>query len=277
MPNIAAVQMQPILLDKEANLKKISNKMKQAAKKDIEFAVFPECCLSGYDLSFEEAKKIAISIPGPETKRIEEDCRKLNMFVVVGFIESGANGKYYNTAILIGPTGINGFYRKAHMPFLGVDRFLDAGNEFPILFDTPVGRIGLMICYDVFFPEAARLHGLAGAQVVAAPTAWSSTDPQFPEFIRARAAENDIYVVGTNWVGTERGETYLGRSIIANSDGQTLIQGSDTKEDILCAKINLSNTHRGRRIFVPGKFEMDLWNERRPELYHAIVNDRKIR
>ncbi len=275
MPIFAAIQMQPFLLDKEKNLQKISHLMKEAAKKGTELAVFPECCLTGYDLSFEEASQIAISIPGPETERIERDCREFNLFVVIGSIEAGADGKFYNSAILIGPSGLIGSYRKAHLPFLGVDRFLAAGNAFPVLFDTPIGKIGLMICYDVFFPEAARLHGLAGTQVIALPTAWGAGDPQFPEFVRARAAENDIYVIGTNWAGTERGETYLGKSIIANPDGQTLAQGSDTQEEILYAEIHPANTHRGRRIFIPGKFEMDIWNERRPELYQAIAVDPK--
>jgi predicted amidohydrolase len=269
--------MQPVLLDKNANLQKLSALMEHAAKKHIEFTVFPECCLSGYDLTPEEAHQAAISLPGPETNIIEEQCRKLNMFVVIGFIEAGEDGKHYNSAALIGPQGLAGSYRKTHLPFLGVDRFLEPGQELPVLVNTPLGRIGLLICYDVFFPEAARINGLAGAQVIAIPTAWSNSDPQFPEFVRARAAENDLYVIGTNWVGTERGETYLGNSIIANSDGQTLAQGSNASEEILSAEIDLEKTHRGRRIFIPGRFEMDLWRERRSDLYHSITDAYKIK
>jgi len=277
MPNFATIQMQPILLDRNANLQKISGLLTQAAKSNVEFAVFPECCLSGYDLTLEEAHQNAVSIPGPETRKIEEDCRKLNIFVVVGCIEAGDDGKYYNSAVLLGPEGLVGSYRKAHLPYLGIDRFLEAGSDFPVVLDTPLGKIGLMICYDVFFPEAARVHGLAGAQVLAIPTAWTASDPQFPEFVRARAAENDIYAIGTNWVGTERGEAYLGNSTIANPDGQSLVQGSGIEEEILCAEINVSNTHRGRRILIPGKFEMDLWQERRPELYQTITDEYKIK
>lgn len=275
MPVFAAVQMQPNLLDKKANLKKIAEIMEKASKKNVEFAVFPECCLTGYDLSLEEAKGIAITLPGSETEFLGVLCQKFNMYIVVGSVVAEENEKFYNEAILIGPEGLVGSYRKTHMPFLGVDRFLNAGDKFPVIFDTKVGKIGLMVCYDVFFPEAARLHGIYGAQIVAIPTAWLASHDQYPEFVRARASENDIYVIGTNWVGEERGSKYLGCATIAGPSGEILARGSNSEEEVLCAEIDLSNTHRGRLIFDPGKFEMDLWNQRRPDLYGPIAVDNR--
>lgn len=271
----AAIQMQPILLDINANIKKIDGLMEKAAEKKVELAVFPECCLTGYDMSLEKAKEIAIRIPGPQTETLSSLCQKHQMHIVVGSIESSYDGKYYNAAILIGPQGFIGKYRKTHMPFLAIDRFLDSGNNFPVIFDTKIGKIGLMICYDVFFPEAARLHGIAGAQIITIPTAWLSGNNQFPEFVRSRAAENDVFVIGSNWVGEEKGATYLGCSSIVGPSGEILAKGSASDEEIVYAEFDPSKTHRGRIVFEAGKFEMDLWNERRPDLYGPIAIDNR--
>ena len=263
--------MQPSLLDPDLNLERVSALLHQAASLGVNLAVFPECTLTGYKLSKEESRVIAEPIPGPLTRQMIQICKEADIMAVVGAIDAAEDGRFYNTAMLIGPKGLLAKYHKTHVPFLGVDRFLSPGHELPQPIKSDVGRLGLMVCYDLFFPETTRVYALQGAQVILVPAAWMSSNNQYPEFVRCRAIENDVYVVGANWVGVERGVEYLGLSTIANSDGEIIAQASGKDEQIIIAEITPSQTNRGRRILIPGEFEMDLWNERRPDLYELIV------
>ena len=106
--------------------------------------------------------------PGPTTEAFERECARLGHPRVTGLLERDGD-TLYNAAILVGPDGLIGSYRKTHLPFLGVDRFVMPGDELKV-FDTPLGRIGLIICYDLRFPEVTRTLALAGADIVALPT-----------------------------------------------------------------------------------------------------------
>jgi predicted amidohydrolase len=272
MPTFAAVQMEPKLLDAEANLGKVIHFMHEVSLCNAEIAVFPECALTGYALSAEEADAIAEPIPGPRTERLTEACREADLVAVaVGTIEKDAHDRLYNTAVLVGPNGLIAHYRKTHLPFLGVDRYLAAGDALPGPFETPVGRLGLLICYDLRFPEPSRVLALSGAQVILLPTAWPSAATLYPDFMaQSRASENSISLVAANRVGEERGTRYLGRSVIVGPNGEMLAEGGAEGEEILCAEIDPGQSDLKDRIFVPGEYELYLFDDRRPELYRPI-------
>jgi predicted amidohydrolase len=273
MPRYAAIQMQPTLLDPEANLAKVATWIREAHARGAQVVVFPECVLTGYALSAAEADAIAEPVPGLRTARLADACRDQDMLAVVGTIEADEEGRCFNTAVLLGPQGVLGRYRKAHLPFLGVDRFLAAGDAIGPPIETSAGRLGLLICYDLRLPEPARLLALAGAQALLLPTAWPASARLYPEFLaRARAAENGLYLIAANRIGEERGTQYLGRSLIAGPDGEMLAEATPDQEQMLIADIDPARSDQKKRVFSPGEYELDLIGDRRPDLYAPLAS-----
>jgi predicted amidohydrolase len=271
MHKIAAIQMEPILLEPEKNVEKVLHLISQSAEMGAQIATFPECVLTGYGLSYEEAQAHAEPIPGPAVNRIVKACKELNILISLGMIEKDHEGQCFNSAVLLGPDGILGTYRKTHLPFLGVDRFLSAGDQINGPFKTDMGPLGLLICYDLRFPEPIRLLALRGAHIVLLSTAWPQAATLYPAFMaQSRAAENGLYLVAANRIGEERGTRYLGRSLIVGPDGAKLAEGSTHKEQILIVEIDLNRSMNKKRIFIPGEYELDLFEDRRPELYYAL-------
>ena len=126
---LAAVQMEPELMAPETNLNNIIYQIQIAAKKGSQLIVFPECALTGYVFtSREKAMPFMERIPGPSTEELSKYCRQLNVHIIVGLLEIDDN-QCFNAAVLIGPGGVIGKYRKVHLPYLGIDRFLDHGNQ----------------------------------------------------------------------------------------------------------------------------------------------------
>jgi predicted amidohydrolase len=274
MVKIAAVQMQTELMEPEANLASVISRLHEAALMGAKVAVFPECTLTGYSLTAEEALDVAESIPGPRLTKLTAACQAEDVLAVVGTLEADEEGRIFNSAMLVGPEGLLGRYRKTHLPFLGVDRYLAAGGAIPGPFTSPVGKLGLLICYDLRFPEPIRALALSGAQAVLLPTAWPASATLYPEFMaQSRSAENSLFLVAANRCGEERGTRYLGRSIISGPNGEVLAEAGPTDDEILCADLDLTRSDAKRRVFVPGEYELDLFGDRRPELYGALVAD----
>lgn len=270
---IAAVQMEPKILEKDRNLTRCLELIQVTAREGAQLIVFPECALTGYVFtSLEEALPLCESIPGPSTGKILSLCRELNVHVVLGLLEREA-GKCYNAAALLGPGGMLAKYRKIHLPYLGVDRFVNHGNLPPTVCQTEIGKIGMGICYDINFPEHARAMALKGADIIVLPTNWPLHREFVPEHIvPARAAENLVFVVAVNRVGEERGTRFIGRSKIAHcSRGIALAEGKPYEEDILYANIEPATAREKHLVFTPGEFEVDIFNDRRPELYGVIT------
>jgi predicted amidohydrolase len=190
-----------------------------------------------------------------------------------GMVERAEDGLLYNAAALVGPEGLIGSYRKIHLPFMGADRHLTPGDRLTGPFETPHGRLGIQICFDLRFPETTRALALRGAQVVLVPTALPATATIFPEvYNRARSGENRIYIVSANHIGAEGGATYLGRSQITGPDGSILAEAGPDDETILYAEVDLSEADRKKLVFRPGEYELDLFGGRMPELYGDLVN-----
>jgi 5-aminopentanamidase len=269
---VAAVQMNPELMQKEKNLENILLKTREAAANGAKLIIFPECALTGYMFTGRaEAMPYAEAIPGPSTEKVAEVCKELGVYMIFGLLEK-SNDKLYNAAALIGPEGLTGKYRKNHLPFLGVDRFTDKGdNQFEV-FNTPAGNIGIVVCYDITFPETGRCLALKGADIIAVITNWPRQRIYIAKHvINARALENHIYVAAADRIGTERGGKFLGMSKIVDVSGRTLASASMTKEEILYADLDLELARKKHIVFVPGEMEMDFINDRRPELYGEIT------
>ncbi len=274
MVRVAAVQMQPAILDARSNQAQILDLMREAAAREARLAVFPEMALSGYVITPEEAEGLAQPVPGPATEAITQACSKTGMHVVLGLLERDTDGTLFNTSVLLGPQGLLSRYRKTHLPLLGVDRYLASGDAFLPPVDTPAGRIGLLICYDLRFPEPCRVLSLLGAQLIALSTAWPVAGALYPDHMaRSRAAENRVYLIAANRYGEERGTCYLGRSVIVAPDGTLLAEAPPDREQILYAEIDPALSDAKHLVLAPGEYELDLWGDRRPDLYTLIASD----
>jgi predicted amidohydrolase len=266
--------METSLLDIEDNTTKILEFIAQAASGNAQIVVFPECALTGYNMTLDEAEELAGTIPSAQTELITKACARSGVLVVVGMIERGQDGRLYNSAVLINSDGILGVYRKTHLPILGIDRFLVAGDAIPGPYPTEFGNLGMLICYDIRFPEPIRVLSLAGSQLVLIPTAWPDQASLYPDFVvRTRSDENRVYIAAANHVGEERGVRYLGRSLITSPSGEIMVEGTTTEEEILYADVELSRSDEKRIIFSEGEYELDLFGDRRPELYGRIMEE----
>ena len=269
--NIACAQIDCFLGQTETNLNKITSLIRTAAERDAQLVMFPECALTGYAYeSLEEAIPFAEPINGPSANTIAEACRDANAYAIVGFIEADGNN-YYNAAMLVGPDGVVGNYRKTHLPFIGIDRFLTPGDRAYQVFELPFGKVGMNICYDISFPEPARALKLMGAELIALITNWPTAAWRSPEFVaNTRALENHLFYAATDRVGTERGWNFIGRSKVVDCNGDTLTEAGERDEELLVVAIDFQEANHNRIVNVPGSYEVDRIKDRRPELYEVI-------
>jgi 5-aminopentanamidase len=269
---VAAAQIEPKLAEPERNLEACLARLEEAAAAGAELLVLPECAIPGYMFeSAEEALPFAEEVPGPSSEVLERESRRLGMHVVCGLLERDGD-TLRNAAVLVGPDGLVGTYRKTHLPFLGVDRFVFPGDELTV-YDTPLGRIGVEICYDLRFPEVTRTLALRGADIVAHPTNFPIAAKLQTELITvARAAENRIYLLTANRVGKERSGEFCGWSQIVDPYGTRLAEAGETEEALLVADVDVEKA-RDKDYVIPGEYELYLFGHRRPELYGAIVEE----
>lgn len=267
---VALVQMDVRRNDKDANRAYIAEKLRECAQRGAKLVVFPECALSGYVFnSLEEALPATESVPGETTAALAEICKEWGVYAVVGLLERDGEA-VYNSAFIVGPEGLVGNYRKSHLPILGIDRYVNRGGELRV-FNLPFARIGVLICYDVRFPEASRSLALQGADIIVLPTNWPQGAESSPDFLtRARAFENRVWLIACNRVGVEEGARFIGRSQAIDPSGKVMAEANGDAEEILEIEIEPSASRQKRLVFKPGVFEFDLIGGRRPELYGAL-------
>ena len=270
---VAVAQIEPKLGEKERNLDLCLGRLEEAVELGAELLVLPECAVPGYVYeSAEEALPYAEEIPGPSTEALASSCRRLGAHIVCDLIEREGEA-IHNAAVLVGPDGLVGSYRKSHLPYLGIDRFVVPGDELPV-FDTPIGRIGIEICYDLRFPEVTRSLALAGAEIVALPTNWPLAAASNAELLTvARAFENRIYLLVANRIGRERSAEFCGRSQIVDPAGTRIAETDATSEALLVAEADLAWARDKSIVPAPGEYEMHLFDHRRPDLYGALVEE----
>lgn len=270
---VAVVQMKPELNQTESNFEKIAHFCSRSSDEAAELVLFPECALSGYILTREEATDLAEPIPGPTSDKLVDLCKEHRLHLMVGTLEL-EGGRLYNTSILASPEGYLGKYRKAHLPFLGVDRFVEPGESLGELFVTRAGKLGALICFDLRFPEAARVLALNGAQILLAPSAWHHSSALYPELlVPTRSVENRVFIMAADQTGSARGVRFLGRSLITAPDGEVLAETGASDETLLFADIDVSLAEEKKLVFKPGEFELDLFGGRRPELYSGLTKE----
>ena len=263
---IALAQTEPATNDIQANLAMFDDAMERAAEAGANLVIFPELALSGYacgDGFFE----VAEPVPGPSTAHIVATARQLDLHVIWGMPERGLPGSSTTARYWSGPEGHIGTWRKHTLPGHATDhggagafpdrRFFRSGSRSPV-FDTAIGRIGMMVCYDIFFPEIARLLTLKGADLLVGISGSPSFERDiFEPLVRARAMENVIPFAYCNLAGAEGDVTYWGGSrLIGAGDPETKVPGTpviaqaayDTP-DLVCGDVDYAVTHRMRPFF----------------------------
>lgn len=266
---VACVQTDPRLADVDQNLAGICAGI-AAAEADL--AVFPECALSGYAFTTRAAAWAAARpIRGLEVGAIEDACRRAGTAAVVGLLERDGD-RLFNGAVVVRPDGLAGVYRKMHLPFLGVDRFVERGDlGFPV-FAAAGARLGVLICYDLSFPEAARVLKLAGAQLLCVPTNWPlAAEVSCVHAPPVRAQENHLHVAVADRVGEEGGFTFRGTSRVIDASGRTLAQAG-TEPAIVRAELAPAAADQNRVVHLPGAYELDRVGDRRPDAYGPLLD-----
>jgi predicted amidohydrolase len=269
--NIACAQIDCVLGEPATNRNKIIASIRTAAESEAQLVIFPECALTGYAFnSLEEAIPFAEKPDGPSSQAIAEACRETEAYAIVGFIEADGDN-FYNAAMIVGPDGVVGSYRKVHLPFIGIDRFLTPGDRPFAVFDLPFGKVGVNICYDISFPESARVLKLMGAELIALITNWPTAAWRSPAFVaNTRALENHVFYAAVDRVGTERGWHFIGRSKVIDCNGDTLAEAGPDAEELLVVAVELREANNNHIVNVAGAYELDRVKDRRPDLYNII-------
>jgi 5-aminopentanamidase len=200
----------------------------RAADGGARIIVLPELTPSGYVFaSPREARSAAEPADGPTVTQWAELARRRGLIIIGGFSELGDDGRLYNSAVLAGPGGVAAVYRKVHL-WDAENDFFTPGSAPPPVVDTEFGRVAVMICYDVEFPEWVRLPALAGADLLAVPTNWPAEPvppgerPMVVANVQAAAFANRMFVAAACRCGPERGVSWVGGSLIAGPDGYPL-------------------------------------------------------
>lgn len=212
---VGVCQFEPAVGDIEQNLQQIES-IAVSASADV--LVFPELCLSGYDLDV--AQDVALTLPCTHTERLATIADETDAVLVVGLPER-ASGALYNSAIVVDEDGIVATYRKQY-PTGGESDVFDVGDETTIV-ETPAGKMGVLICYDMSFPEAMIPYGNAECDFVAVPSAWrNGWHDDWRLLARARALESTCYVAASNQRGSQGTRFNDGESLIASPYGNIL-------------------------------------------------------
>jgi predicted amidohydrolase len=271
---IAAVQMDVMLADKPRNLSRVTAALEETTRHGADLTIFPECSVTGYCFdSLEEAVPFGESVSGPSCEQVAAACARLDSHAIVGFLEVDGQ-RLFNACALIGPEGVIGSYRKIHLPFLGVDRFVTPGDRPFAVHQMGDARIGMNICYDSAFPESARCMALDGADLIALPTNFpTGAECMAEHVVNTRAMENKVYYACVNRIGVEREFPFIGHSKICDTSGRVLAAAPHADEAILYADLDLDQARMKRIVRVPEKHIIDRFADRRPEMYRRIVSE----
>jgi len=265
-PTLALGQFEPRVCDKDYNIKRMREQAAQAAKSECDLIIFPEMSLTGYvcrDLIY----KLSEPIRGPSMDKLEKIAKEHNLHIVLGMPEeSGAKGIVHNSSVLLSPSGVVGVYRKMYLPTHSVfeeKRYFRPGYDIQT-FDTAIGNIGMLICYDLFFPEIVRFLTVAGAQIIVCISASpSGRRDYFETLTKARAIENSVFLAYVNLVGIEDGLQFWGGSHVLSPEGGLVTKAKYDEEDLVLARIDYEDLRRAR-TFLPTLKDL------RPELFEAL-------
>lgn len=236
---IACVQMKSELGEKEKNIVKIIGYIKAVKKENsnIDLIVFPELATTGYECSELYEEMSEIYPVGYSFERLAEAAKEQNVHIVFGFVEKAIKeGKnvLYNSAALISNKGVAiGCYQKSHLVEGGETEYFEKGKSYNV-FDTEIGKIGIMICWDTAYPEVARILALKGAELIVVPAAWEEPKGGDWDIVQsARSFDNVLYIAACNHVGQDRELSFFGKSKIVGPIGRTIVEADDQERVIV--------------------------------------------
>ncbi len=268
---VAAIQYEPALGEKERNVLDLLRLVEEAARQEARLIVLPEMATTGY--CWESREEIAPHVeplPGPTSHRFQQLASTYHCYIALALPEVDPETDiYYNTTVLLGPEGIIGKYRKIHS-YISEPRWARDGDLGWPLWETPLGRLSVLICMDAMYFESARIPAVRGADVLLFPTNW--VDEKCPSsWWMLRAFENGVYLIAANRYGRERGIQFGGGSSILNPDG-TIQAYRDSGEGIVYGEVDLERC-RTKSWGAPGEEPVgDRLADRRPEEYTTLVH-----
>lgn len=264
---LALAQISSKRENKNENLQKIEKLTFKAKEQATDLIIFPELSLTGYVVR-DQIYELAETIPGPTVEKVEALAKKTGMHIIFGMPELSekTQATVFNAAVLVGPQGLIGKYRKMYPPTHSVfeeKRYFRLGYQ-PAAFQTDLGNIGLCICYDVFFPEVLRLTRLKGAQLIVCISASPAVRRSYFEILTAaRALENTAFLAYVNLAGVEDGLQFWGGSRLVSPTGEVLAKAKYDVEDFITCEVDYSDV-RTAETFIPTLKDL------RPELFDKL-------
>lgn len=256
---ISLAQMNVILGEPETNLRTVRMMAAEAARRGSQMLVLPELWSTGYDL--ENAADYATGVHEGIFAEVREMAVHHQLYILGSCLSLLGEGQYGNTAVLFNPQGeIVAEYSKIHLfRLMQEEQYLTAGDRLALV-DSEWGKLGLAICYDLRFPEMFRQYALNGAKVVFLPSEWPHPRlAHWQTLLRARAIENQFYVVACNRVGRSKDTDFFGHSCIVDPWGRPIIEAGE-EEMLLTCEVDLARVDEVRR-------KIPIFEDRRPELY----------
>ncbi len=262
---IGFFQFNPDFGQKERNLEKVNSVLREVRDALL---VLPEFFSTGYQfIDMREVEEFSEEIPnGPTTSALIEIAKTNNLYIVGGLPEKSDRG-YYNSAVMVGPEGLIGVYRKTHL-FFEEKLFFKPGDTGFHVWQTEVGKVGVMICFDWFFPESARVLALKGAEIIAHPS--NLVLPWCPQAMLVRCLENRVYGITCNRIGVEERKTpplrYIGQSQIVSPEGSLLYRASEEDEELYLMDLDPSSAKD--KNLNPYN---NVFDDRRPSYYGVLM------
>jgi predicted amidohydrolase len=263
--SVATVQMKPELGQMEDNLIKMSEFIARiATEQPVDLIIFPELTTTGYEVG-PRFPQLAQLVPGPTVNLIAQRASEFGVHVAFGMVsKEKVESILYNTAILIGPDGdLIGQYHKVHLR--GEERIAFRPGYRLDVFETAFGTVGMMIGWDLAFPEVARSLTLEGAELLAVCANWEQPHAdEWRVYLLARAHENAVFVAAANRVGEEPSYTFFGQSGIVGPRGKVYANVEEPTEGYAMARIDLDEVRQQRE-------ETQILQCRQPAVYRAVV------
>lgn len=261
----AAIQYEPAMFEKDRNVEEQVALVEDAACAGAQLIVLPEMSQVGYSwLDRAEIRPYVEPVPGPTIERYADVAARCDCYIAIGLAEvDPETDVFYNTVALVGPAGYIGKYRKTH-PFLAEPRWAADGDLGLPVFDTPIGRLGILNCQDAVYLETARLLAVQGAEVLLFPTNWCGEAAPAAVWV-ARAVENGVYLIAADRYGYERGTQFSGGSCVIGTDGR-IIASRATGNGAVFGEID-RNLVRAK----PGPRGVDALADRQPACYQPLL------
>jgi 5-aminopentanamidase len=266
---VAVLQTAPKKGVPNENRSRALEALQRASAVGASLIALPECAISGYAISTaREALDLSEPLAGPTTEAFQRHCTATGAHVAFGLLERDGD-TLFNSAVLVGPDGVIGRHRKAHIVPVGADQFVTVGADIDV-FEALGIRIGMLICYEVRFPEICRVMALKGAQLLVVTANWPAGAHVNPDIMTpARAAENNVHVLAANRCGTEGSLSFIGKSAILAPNGSRIAHAGDG-EEMIYTTIEVGSG-LGELSVTDSGYAVDLRRHRRPELYQYLT------